>query len=128
MDTKETEITIPQLPKDGWIKINSGVEGFYQVQYQDELFTALKNNISNMPVRDRIQIQADLFAASKAGLAKSTQFLEVISLKIVDKLSNLFFFYLLKNYQKSLLNKLTAILKILAYARLHWGNGVQCLE
>ena len=77
MDKNEMTITIPNLPKDGWVKVNAGVVGFYQVQYQDELFTALKNNIGSLSVRDRVQVEADLYSCCKAGLAKSTQFLEV---------------------------------------------------
>jgi len=78
METNETEITIAGLSKDGWFKVNSGCVGFYQVKYQDELFTALKNNIANLSPRDRIQVEADLYACCKAGLAKSVKFLELM--------------------------------------------------
>ena len=77
MENKETIISIKNLPKDGWIKVNAGVVGFYQVNYQAELFDALTKNIKNLSIRDRIEIEADLYACCKAGLAKSTQFLEV---------------------------------------------------
>jgi aminopeptidase N len=77
MENKETTISIKNLPKNGWIKINAGVVGFYQVKYQAELFDALQKDIKNLSIRDRIGIEADLYACCKAGLVKSTQFLKV---------------------------------------------------
>ena len=77
MTEQSIEVEIKNLPKDGWVKFNAGATGFYQVHYDEQLFNAIKPHVKSLTPRDRVQIEADLYAACKAGIEKSSRFLDV---------------------------------------------------
>ena len=77
MTEQSIDVEIKNLPKDGWVKFNAGATGFYQVHYDEQLFNAIKPHVKNLTPRDRVQIEADLYAACKAGIEKSSRFLDV---------------------------------------------------
>ena len=60
-----------------WIKVNPGQTGFYRVSYPPDELDRLKDPIGNLtlPAADRLGIQNDAYALSKAGLLGAAQFL-----------------------------------------------------
>ena len=72
-----------QLPRaaggDSWFKINPSQTGFFRVNYSEEDWQRLVPAISalTLPATDRLGIQNDAYALSKAGLLPITQFLDI---------------------------------------------------
>ena len=80
MDTRETEIAVPAAsPTDDWYKVNSDQTGFFRVNYSSEDWERLAPAVSTqqLPATDRLGIQNDAYALSRAGLLPITQFLEL---------------------------------------------------
>jgi len=77
MTSASIDVEIKNLPKDGWVKFNAGATGFYQVHYDEQLFNAIKPHVKSLTPRDRVQVEADLYAACKAGIEKSSRFLDL---------------------------------------------------
>ena len=76
MEDRETQLTIPTA---GWYKVNADQTGFYRVNYGGEDWQRLAPAISalELPATDRLGIQNDAYALSRAGLLPITQFLEL---------------------------------------------------
>ena len=72
-----------QLPRpsggDSWFKVNPSQTGFFRVNYSSEDWQRLIPAISalTLPATDRLGIQNDAYALSKAGLLPITQFLDI---------------------------------------------------
>ena len=66
-------------PTSTWVKVNPGQTGFYRVNYSSEdwerLIPAIRSH--ELPATDRLGIQNDAYALSKAGLLTVTQFLSL---------------------------------------------------
>ena len=80
MDSRETAIALPTAsPTDDWYKVNSGQTGFFRVNYSSEDWERLAPAVSTqqLPATDRLGIQNDAYALSRAGLLPITQFLEL---------------------------------------------------
>ena len=87
MDRRETTISIKLgtgVAPDGWIKINPEQTGFYRVSYSaedlDRLGLAVRGRL--LPPSDRLGIQNDAFALSKAGYIPVTRFLALADMYV----------------------------------------------
>ena len=76
MESREAQLAIPT---DDWFKVNAGQTGFFRVNYTGEDWQRLAPAISagSLPATDRLGIQNDAYALSRAGLLPVTQFLEL---------------------------------------------------
>nr|AYV88996.1 puromycin-sensitive aminopeptidase [Tetranychus truncatus] len=81
MTEKSTEITLPNVTADTWVKLNLRLNGFYRIKYSAEMLKALAPAISTKQLQpiDRVQILDDQFALLMAGEVSSAQFLELLS-------------------------------------------------
>ena len=80
MDTPQARILIPRPSGvDSWFKVNPSQTGFFRVNYSEEDWQRLIPAISalTLPATDRLGIQNDAYALSKAGLLPVTQFLDI---------------------------------------------------
>ena len=82
MDTPTAELSLPLGPEgdnDGWIKVNPEQTGFYRVNYSPEEWPTLRSAIKKkaLPPSDRLGLQNDAYALTKAGLLPVTQFLSL---------------------------------------------------
>ena len=80
MDSKEAVVTLPAAtPSDDWYKVNADQTGFFRVNYSADDWQRLASAISarEFPATDRLGIQNDAYALSRAGLLPITQFLEL---------------------------------------------------
>ncbi len=64
---------------ESWVKVNAKQTGFYRVQYQDEEWARLIPAVESLelPVPDRLGLQADAYALARAGLIPATRFLDL---------------------------------------------------
>ena len=80
MEDKEAVMTIPSTsPASDWYKVNADQTGFFRVNYTGDDWQRLAPAISmlELPATDRLGIQNDAYALSRAGLLPVTQFLEL---------------------------------------------------
>ncbi len=80
MESKETVLTVPSTsPASDWYKVNADQTGFFRVNYTGDDWQRLAPAISTLelPATDRLGIQNDAYALSRAGLLPVTQFLEL---------------------------------------------------
>ncbi len=80
MESKEALLTLPAAhPAEDWYKVNAGQTGFYRVNYAGEDWKRLAPAVGarELPATDRLGIQNDAYALSRAGLLPITQFLEL---------------------------------------------------
>ena len=72
-------VSVTAPPDPDWFKVNPDQTGFYRVNYTDtdreRLATVVADRI--LPATDRLGIQNDAYALSKAGLLPVTRFLEL---------------------------------------------------
>ncbi len=66
-------------PADGWVKVNPGQTGFYRVNYSPEDWSRLRPAIQGLalPPSDRLGVQNDAYALTKAGFLPVTEFLSL---------------------------------------------------
>ena len=76
-NSKYESINIPINSEEEWVKINPGQTGFYRVKYPNSEIPKLTSGIMNMqiPSIDRLGIQNDSYAFSKAGYTSASEFL-----------------------------------------------------
>ena len=80
MESKEATLTVPSAsPASDWYKVNADQTGFFRVNYTADDWQRLAPAISTLelPATDRLGIQNDAYALSRAGLLPVTQFLEL---------------------------------------------------
>ena len=80
MDAPEAGLRLPNPSgADTWFKVNPAQTGFFRVNYAAEDWQRLIPAISalTLPATDRLGIQNDAYALSKAGLLPITQFLAI---------------------------------------------------
>ncbi|GMM44733.1 hypothetical protein DAPK24_013080 [Pichia kluyveri] len=73
MQTKEKLIS-----SENFVKLNENSNGFYRVFYDEELFEKILNKLDDLPANDKIGLIADTSAGARAGIIKTSQFLELI--------------------------------------------------
>ena len=78
-NSKIQSVNIPIESKEEWLKINPGQTGFYRVKYPVSEMPKLISGILSMqiPSIDRLGIQNDSFAFSKAGYSYVSEFLSL---------------------------------------------------
>ena len=76
MEEREAQLTVPTAD---WYKVNADQTGFFRVNYGNDDWQRLAPAISSrqLPATDRLGIQNDAYALSRAGLLPITQFLEL---------------------------------------------------
>ena len=80
MESKEAVVTVAApRPSEDWYKVNADQTGFFRVNYASDDWQRLAPAISGseLPATDRLGIQNDAYALSRAGLLPVTQFLEL---------------------------------------------------
>ncbi len=79
MEGRRATVRLQLASADGWIKVNPQQTGFYRVKYTAEDWGRLVRAIEAMelPAVDRLGIQNDAYALSRAGYIPATQFLSV---------------------------------------------------
>ncbi len=80
MESKEAVLTLPAAsPAEDWYKVNADQTGFYRVNYAAEDWQRLAPAVAaqQIPATDRLGVQNDAYALSRAGLLPITQFLEL---------------------------------------------------
>ena len=78
MDGKQAQLDVPGT-NGGWIKVNPGQTGFFRVNYSAEDWERLVPPIRSLELHatDRLGIQNDAYALSRAGLLPVSQFLSL---------------------------------------------------
>jgi len=79
MDKASQTFDISSVPASSWIKVNSGTVGYFRTMYPPQMLEALVPAIKDLslPPRDRMGLQSDLFALSRAGLTPAVEVLKV---------------------------------------------------
>ena len=84
MDSRQTRLRLEgdwekESPETQWFKVNPGQTGFFRVNYPAEDWQRLVPAIQSLtlPATDRLGIQNDAYALSRAGLLPVTQFLSL---------------------------------------------------
>ena len=79
MSQAQGTISVPAPGGNPWVKVNPDQTGFYRVNYTDEGWTGLRTAIEQAAVSaiDRLGLQDDAFALSRAGYMPVTQFLDL---------------------------------------------------
>ena len=80
MDGRQATMRLPHATgerADGWIKVNPEQTGFYRVNYSSDDWANLRPAVEGqvLPAADRLGLQSDAYALSRAGLLTVTQFL-----------------------------------------------------
>ena len=77
MEGQETRLEMPAV--GGWFKVNTDQTGFYRVNYSNDDWQRLVPAVSSLELSatDRLGVQNDAYALSKAGLLPISQFLEL---------------------------------------------------
>ena len=77
MEGRETRLEMPAV--GGWFKVNTGQTGFFRVNYSNDDWQRLVPAVSSLELSatDRLGVQNDAYALSKAGLLPISQFLEL---------------------------------------------------
>ena len=84
MDSRQAQLRlegawVEESPETQWFKVNPGQTGFFRVNYPAEDWQRLVPVIQSLtlPATDRLGIQSDAYALSRAGLLPVTQFLSL---------------------------------------------------
>ncbi|KAH9498825.1 hypothetical protein Btru_005237 [Bulinus truncatus] len=79
LDTKTKEFVVPNVSEGDWVKLNAGTVGVYRVMYPTDMLERLIPAVKNLslPPKDRLGLQSDLFALSRAGLGSAVDVLKV---------------------------------------------------
>lgn len=85
LDKAEGTFTLNGVKATDWVKLNIGGVGFYRTLYPPDMLEKLLPAVrdQSLPPRDRLQLQGDLFALARAGIASC-----VDVLKLTDAFEN----------------------------------------
>ncbi|GFR58996.1 puromycin-sensitive aminopeptidase [Elysia marginata] len=80
MDNCSKDFVLHFVAKGQWVKLNAGTVGFYRVMYPSEMLQALMPAVKDLslPPKDRLGLQSDLFALSRAGLTPAVDVLRTV--------------------------------------------------
>ncbi|GFO32573.1 puromycin-sensitive aminopeptidase [Plakobranchus ocellatus] len=80
MDNCQKEFCVHYVARGQWLKLNAGTVGFYRVMYPSEMLQALMPAVKDLslPPKDRLGLQSDLFALSRAGLTPAVDVLRTV--------------------------------------------------
>ena len=80
MSDKSTELILPNISANDWVKLNPKVMGFYRVDYSTEMLSNLKSAIASKAIGavDRLQIINDLLALNLAGNIRTRVILSLL--------------------------------------------------
>jgi len=80
LEAQTTEIVIPNVGPNDWVKVNPGTVGFYRTSYSQSILNKLIPAIQDksLPPLDRLGIVDDLFALVQAGQCNTVQVLQVL--------------------------------------------------
>ncbi|KAK3768872.1 hypothetical protein RRG08_021880 [Elysia crispata] len=80
MDNCSKDFCLHFVSKGQWVKLNAGTVGFYRVMYPSEMLQALMPAVKDLslPPKDRLGLQSDLFALSRAGLTPAVDVLRTV--------------------------------------------------
>jgi len=80
LESKSCQVTLNGVNPTQWVKLNPGTVGVYRTRYSEALLELLKQGIKEgqLPPRDRLGLQNDLFAFSKAGKTSVVEYLKVL--------------------------------------------------
>src|SRR5437879_3575556 len=72
---------VRRTPDRDWIKVNAGQSGFYRVNYSQDEWGRLRRAVASreLDTPDRIGLQNDAYAMTRAGYLPATTFLEFTS-------------------------------------------------
>ena len=78
LDGRQAQLAVPAGPQE-WFKVNAGQTGFYRVNYAPDDWRRLAPAVQalELPATDRLGIQNDAYALSRAGLLPVSRFLEL---------------------------------------------------
>lgn len=87
MDTRSVSITIPDVAKNDWIKVNPGSIGYFRVKYPHDMYSTLVFAIreKSLPALDRVNILDDSFALLMAGYSTTVEVLSLIEAFVEDE-------------------------------------------
>ena len=79
MSSPEGAMSVPAPDADAWVKVNPEQTGFYRVNYGDDGWAGLRTAVRNGAVSaiDRLGLQDDAFALSRAGYMPVAQLLDL---------------------------------------------------
>ena len=79
MESRRARLRLGDAPEDHWFKVNPDQTGFFRVNYAAEDWQRLVPAIESrtLPATDRLGIQSDAYALSRAGLLPVTRFLSL---------------------------------------------------
>ena len=77
---KSGQVTLSNFKPDSWFKLNKDSVGFYRVAYSQDMLERLSDVVDEklIPVLDRLGVQSDLFALSRAGKRSTLDFLRML--------------------------------------------------
>ena len=87
MDGRDAKVNVATSDvEEGWVKVNSEQTGFYRVNYSAEDWARLRPAVEGLELSasDRLGVQNDAYALSKAGFLPVTQFLELAQAYVND--------------------------------------------
>ena len=80
LENDSDEINLGVLPAGDWIKLNKGTVGIYRTNYSPALLAGLVEPVgdASLHATDRLGLQSDAFALSKAGLMSTAETLKFV--------------------------------------------------
>ncbi|KAI1303651.1 Puromycin-sensitive aminopeptidase [Halotydeus destructor] len=81
VSSKVTEIVVPNVGPNDWVKLNQGTVGVYRVQYSEDMLSQLLPAIEDRSLSavDRLGLQNDMFALVQAGRVPTVDILKLMN-------------------------------------------------
>ncbi|GAB1610661.1 puromycin-sensitive aminopeptidase-like [Argonauta hians] len=80
MEEEEMEVVLDNVKSDEWVLLNLNSVGVFRVQYSSEMLHSLLKGIGDqtIPPTNRLALQSDLFALSRAGMVPTVEVLKFV--------------------------------------------------
>lgn len=80
LESRSSELALPNVAPEDWVKINPGTIGFYRTQYPSEMLAQFVPAIrdKSLPPLDRLGLLDDLFATVQAGQTPTVEVLKFL--------------------------------------------------